>query len=107
MANKSSGWGQGYDYLFEEIWSNIDKIREDNLKYSHDVSNIEYCFSYMYSVITNKAVETIKKTDWSQADKAEVIQKIHNVSKLFREAETINDKVVAINIAEQLLRAIY
>lgn len=107
QLNNSNQWGQGFDYLFEEIWPNLDKMREDNLNYSHDTANIEYCFSYMYSVLSTKAIEAVKKTDWEESDKSEVITKINSTLSLFKEAGTINEKVIAINIAEQLLRAIY
>jgi hypothetical protein len=107
MQKKSDKWGVGMDHLFKDIWPDLDKIREDNLHYVHDDKNIEHCFSVMYSILSRDAIAEVKKSDWEPKDKLEVLQKITDILKHFKEAETINDKVIAINVAEQLLRAIY
>jgi hypothetical protein len=107
MANENGNWGEGLDYLFKEIWPNLDQIRADNEDYKHDKDNIEHCFGIMYSALSKDAVEVVKTSDWVPADKFEVLKKITETTKLFKEARTINDKVIAINVAEQLLRAMY
>lgn len=100
-------WGVGLDYLFKDIWPNLDQIRKDNTNYLHNEENIEHCFLIMRSILIKEVPTEIKKTDWSVKDKIEVMQKVANILAHFRDARTINDKVIAINIAEQLLRTIY
>lgn len=107
MQDEKDKWGEGYDYLFKDIWSNLDQIRLDNESYKHDEKNIEHCFGIMYSALRSSSVEAVKSSDWESVDKLEVLQKISDTLKLFKEAKTINDKVIAINTAEQLLRSIY
>jgi len=107
MANKNGNWGEGLDYLFKEIWPNLDQIRADNKNYEHDKDNIEHCFGIMYSALSKGAVESVKAADWEPSDKLIVLNKITETAKLFKEAKTINDEVIAINVAEQLLRAMY
>lgn len=100
-------WGVGLDYLFKDIWPKLDQIRKDNENYIHDEAIIEHCFSTMRSVLSEKVPHEIKRTGWSVKDKLEVMQKVADVLAHYKDAKTINDKVIAINVTEQLLRTIY
>ena len=105
--SKTDDWGQGWDYLFKEIWSNMDQIREDNLNRKHNKENIEYCFKFLYSILIKSIIPKIKELNWPEQDKAEVINKTHKLIMLYNESKSFNDKVIAINMTEQFLRSIY
>jgi hypothetical protein len=100
-------WGEGLDYLFKDIWPDLDRIRRDNENYSHNEGLISSCFLVMQKVLAEDAVEAVKNNDWDIKDKVEVLEKMAQALGHFKEAKTVNDKVIAINVAEQLLRAIY
>lgn len=107
IQKKSDEWGQGWDYLFKDIWPEMDKIRRDNLENQHDKENIDYCFKYLYSVLIKEVLFRIKNMDWDERNQVEVTSKTHKLIKLFKESNNYNDKVIAINMTEQFLRSIY
>lgn len=104
---KEKTWGEGWDYLLKDIWENLDTIRKDNLSYSHNEQLIDKCFNFIYPIFLTKILKLVKETDWSPEDKVEIINKSDQIRKMFKSAKTVNDKVIAINVAEQFLRAIY
>jgi|GEM_PF-1873307 len=104
---KSDEWGQGWDYLFKEIWEDMDRIREDNLARRYDHKNIDHCFKFLYATLVKDVLSKVKSSDWNENDKSEVMGKTYNLINLFRESKSYPDKVIAINMAEQLLRSIY
>lgn len=106
-ATKPDEWGQGWDYLFKEIWDDMDRIREDNLAYRYSHKNIDHCFKFLYSTLVKEVLSKVKSSDWNERDKNEVMGKVHRLIKLFRESKSYPDKVIAINMTEQFLRAIY
>jgi hypothetical protein len=102
-----AGWGEGWDYMLQDIWDRLDLIRADNIKGVHNKTNIDYCFYYIYRALVGEANIKIENADWLEQDKKHVSDMLYRIVELFSEAKTLSDKVIAIVVAEQYLRQTY
>ncbi len=101
-----SNWGAGWDDLCKDYWDELEQISEDNLNGIHNEQLISQVFSEMENVMENKVLPRIGRyTEAIGADGSEWSQFAREVLGYFKEAKTVSDKVIAINSAEQFIRA--
>jgi len=99
-------WGAGWDDLLENYWDDLDQIWEDNYYGRHNDQLIDKVFTGLESVLEGKVLSRIKKyCQKTGEDGREWITQTEQVMSYFKAAETAADKVIAINAAEQFLRA--
>lgn len=110
IKRKQSGggqnWGAGWDDLLKEYWDDLEKIWEDNLYGRHDVNLVNKTVKNVQKIIEEKAITRMEKycQETNQNDGG-WNQKAKNILGYFKTAKSTSDKVIALNAAEQFLRA--
>ena len=100
--NNRAGW----DDLYEDCFESINKIIEDNLKLEHDEELILKIFPQMIQAL-DRAVIRMQNLDGDESSKKDWFMKVDRLQEFLKDAETVNTKVISINIIDQFLRATY
>lgn len=102
-----SNWGAGWDDLITNFWEDLEIIDEDNYYSRHNEELIKKVFLGMSEVMENKVLPRMRK--YAKAvpnnENDEWLGMGEEVLGYFQDSRTINDKVIAINCAEQFIRA--
>ncbi|MCX6749205.1 MAG: hypothetical protein NTW17_00465 [Candidatus Pacearchaeota archaeon] len=96
----------GWDDLYEDCFEGINKIIEDNLELKHDETLIKAVFPKMIKAL-EKAIIRMKDLNYDELMKKPWFAKAQNISEFSKNAETVNKKVISINMIDQFLRATY
>lgn len=99
-------WGAGWDDLCKEYWDDLEQISGDNFYGRHNEELINKVFSGMENIMENKVLPRIRRyAEATGKEDPEWTGMAEEVLSYFKEAKTISYKVIAINSAEQFLRA--
>lgn len=96
----------GWDYLYEDCFEGINHIIDENIGgVKHDEKIVNEIFKKMFDAL-NKASEKMEqfKDDPSVNSWYSTFNKIVEFSK---SANTVNKKVIAINMVDQFLRSTF
>jgi ATP-dependent RNA circularization protein (DNA/RNA ligase family) len=96
----------GWDNLYEDCFEDINKIVEDNLNLKHDKEIIEKVFLKMLKALEN-AIKKMENEENIYEEKAPWFDKANNIYEYSKTADTLNKKVITINMIDQFLRATY
>lgn len=99
-------WGAGWDDLLKDYWDDLDRIWEDNYYGRHDLQLIDRVFNGMEAILEGKAMQRIRKyCQKAGEDERGWANQIKQIISYFKGVKTTSDKVIAVNAAEQFLRA--
>lgn len=99
-------WGAGWDDLLESYWDDLDQIGEDNYYGRYNLQLIDRVFQSVRAVLEEKALPRIRKYCQKMGeDEGEWVTQTEQIICYFKDAKTTSDKVIAVNAAEQFLRA--
>ncbi len=96
----------GWDDLYGDCFNGINKIIEDNLKSKHNKELIENIFSKMLKVL-EKAILRMRELDGDEDKKKPWFIKAEDIKEFSKIADSVNKKVITINMIDQLLRSTY
>ncbi len=98
-GTKRAGW----DDLYEDYFEEINQLIEDNLNLKHNKELIENLFPKMLKVL-DKAVLRMKEIEEDKSPKEPWFVKVNNLKEYAKKADTLNKKVITINLIDQFLR---
>lgn len=96
----------GWDDLYEDCFEGINQIIEDNLKQVHNEEVINNIFPKM-TLALDKAIEKMKGLPGDEEKKKPWFEKADRLKEFLESVDTMNKKVIGINMVDQFLRATY
>ena len=96
----------GWDDLYDECFEEINEIINDNLQRIHNEELIKRVFLKMLTAL-DKANLRMKKIEGEEEKKEPWFEKSKNIKDFANQADTLNKKVITINLIDQFLRSTY